>query len=73
MNEMKLTIEGMHCGGCVRRVEAGLRKLPGTTVDKVEVGKASLHYDPDKVTSVQILHAVSDLGFQATIINAHHA
>ncbi|MBP8805386.1 MAG: cation transporter [Kofleriaceae bacterium] len=30
----------MHCGACVRRVQAALAKTPGLVVEVVEVGRA---------------------------------
>ncbi len=37
-----LTIDGMHCGACVRRVRTALEKVPGVGVSDVSIGKASL-------------------------------
>ncbi len=42
-----LTISGMHCGGCVRRVSAGLGGVDGATDVKVDVGNASFVVDDD--------------------------
>jgi copper chaperone len=40
MTEFALAIDGMHCGACVRRVQAALAKTPGLVVEVVEVGRA---------------------------------
>lgn len=66
-----LTIDGMHCGGCVRRVTAALNDL-GDDVN-VEVGKATITLDPG--TSVDDAKAslsgpIADLGFTLTGVTA---
>jgi len=37
-NTLNLTIEGMHCGACVRRVTTGIE---GVTVKSVEIGSVT--------------------------------
>lgn len=39
---LSLTIDGMHCGACVRRVRTALEKVPGVGVSDVSIGKASV-------------------------------
>jgi len=45
MREITLNIEGMHCGGCVRRVTQALERTPGTEVVEVRVGAARVKAD----------------------------
>jgi copper chaperone len=40
VSEITLTIEGMHCGACVRRVTQALHRVPGTIVEEVRIGAA---------------------------------
>lgn len=42
MAEFTLKIEGMHCGGCVRRVNQALGGVEGVSVNEVSVGEAKL-------------------------------
>ena len=42
MPEFKLHINGMHCGGCVRRVTEALSSAQGVEVKEVSVGSARL-------------------------------
>jgi copper chaperone len=42
MQTIRLNIEGMHCGACVRRVKAALAAVPGATVLAVEIGHAEV-------------------------------
>ncbi|HEX5431473.1 MAG TPA: heavy metal-associated domain-containing protein [Bryobacteraceae bacterium] len=59
---MKLTIEGMHCQACVRRVEKALSSVEGARVEKVEIGSASVGADPSKEQAV--LDAVRKAGYE---------
>jgi copper chaperone CopZ len=55
----------MHCDGCVRRVTAALEKVPGATVEQVEVGSAKVHFDTDKASQKELIDAVNRIGFSA--------
>ena len=61
----QLAIEGMHCGGCVRRVQKALSDVPGVAVDNVEVGRAAGHFDADDTDVAELVAAVAGLGFTA--------
>ena len=64
---LKLSIEGMHCGACVRRVTTALQDVPGVQVGAVEVGSANLAFDPEETTAQEIAAAVDRIGFPARI------
>jgi len=64
---LKLSIEGMHCGACVRRVTTALQAVPGVQVGAVEVGLAKLAFDPEEATAQEIAAAVDGIGFPARI------
>ncbi len=61
-----LKIGGMSCAACAARIEKGLAKLPG--VDKAAVNlateKATVVYDPAKISVKEIAAKVEDLGYQ---------
>jgi mercuric transport protein len=65
-----LRIEGMTCGGCAIAARKVLERLDG--VQKAEVSyekqRAVVTYDPDKVTLGQMIGAVKQLGYTATVI-----
>jgi copper chaperone len=63
---LKLSIEGMHCGACVRRVTNALQAVPGVQVHSVEVGSAQLQFDA-QATPEQIAAAVNGIGFTAQV------
>ena len=65
METLRLSIQGMSCGGCVGKVSAALKSVPGTTVDEVAVGSARVQFDPKKTTDGVLIAAVNKLGFQA--------
>lgn len=64
---LKLSIEGMHCGACVRRVTTALEAVPGVQLGAVEVGTAKLAFDPEEATAQEIAAAVNGIGFPARI------
>lgn len=67
MQTLNVTIGGMHCGACVRRVTQQLQQTPGLQVQEVSVGSARVAYDP-KLTSPQaIIGAIERIGFQPTL------
>ena len=55
----------MHCGGCVRRVSAGLGGVDGVDDVKVDVGHASFVADTDDADGIvdEAKAAVAALGF----------
>ncbi|MBB6142935.1 copper chaperone CopZ [Silvibacterium bohemicum] len=65
--ELKLTIEGMHCGACVRRVTNALEGVSGLKLEAVNVGSAQVRFNPEVATPKQIAEAVNRIGFQARV------
>ncbi|MDP2340109.1 MAG: cation transporter [Deltaproteobacteria bacterium] len=64
--KFELTIEGMTCGGCVRRVSAALKGIESVDLAVVDVGKASGFYDDTDGTVLgDLVTAVDKLGFKA--------
>jgi copper chaperone len=66
-DRVMLSIEGMHCEGCVRRVTAALRGVKGVEPDSVEVGSAQVRFDPDRASAEEIASAVNRIGFSSQI------
>jgi Cu+-exporting ATPase len=65
MKPIALAIDGMHCQGCVQRVQAALQKVPGVLIEKVELGKARLQIPEGREPA--ILAALDNIGFDAHI------
>jgi copper chaperone CopZ len=62
-----LSIDGMSCGHCVKAVSQALRKLPGVDVEQVAIGSATVAYDPSATSLDEIVDAVSDEGYGASL------
>jgi copper chaperone CopZ len=67
MERLTLTIEGMSCEHCVRAVRGRLEKTPGVKVDDVQVGTATLEFDPAKTNLADIEEAIADEGYTAFV------
>ncbi len=68
-NTMHLTIEGMHCGSCVRRVMTALANVEGVLADEVAIGSASVEFDSQLVHPDAIVKAVENIGFGVKAFN----
>ncbi len=64
---LRLTLTGMHCESCVRRVTTALQGVKGVHVDAVKIGSAQITFDPDQATAPEILAAVDRIGFPTRI------
>ena len=65
---IELVVEGMSCGGCVTRLTAMLKQVPGVDVENVVVGSAQVQAG-DAVTTEMLAHAVAKAGFE--MLEAH--
>jgi copper chaperone len=76
MQTKTLQISGMSCGHCVSAVRASLAAVSGITVDAVEVGSATITFDPAIVTLSDAERAIDDAGFDvvsARVLNVASA
>ena len=62
--EKTFIISGMSCGGCVNSLTRVLKSVPGIEPLKVEVGKAALRLEEDRVSDEAIRAAVERAGFE---------
>jgi len=65
MERLSLAITGMSCGHCVRAVDQALRQVPGVEVHAVQLGSATVSYDPAVTSPEQITKAVTEAGYEA--------
>jgi copper ion binding protein len=65
--EMTIPVEGMSCNSCVASVKRTLRPMEGVqqVAVSLEDRKATIAYDPEKVTPEQVRKAINDLGYKA--------
>ncbi len=66
-NTLRLSIDGMHCGGCVQRVTRALEGVKGVELRSVEVGSAEMTFRPEQTSTEEIAAAVNRIGFSARI------
>lgn len=66
---VRLTVEGMTCGGCTISTKKVLTRLTGVAKAEVSYEKkeAIVTYDPAKVTVEQMIAAIKTLGYTATV------
>ena len=64
---LRLSIDGMHCGGCVRRVATALQAVKGVELGHIEVGSAEMAFHPEQATAEEIAAVVNRIGFSALI------
>lgn len=69
MKTTRLQIQGMTCGHCVEAVEKALGNQPGvrTATVHLENGAAEVQYDEKAVGPEQLVAAVEEEGYPATI------
>lgn len=62
-----LQISGMTCATCANRIEKGLGKMDGVSDANVNFAleKASIAYDPEKVSLADLEQRIEDLGYAA--------
>jgi Cu+-exporting ATPase len=66
---LTLGISGMSCAACAGRIEKGLNQLAGVQEAAVNFAseRATVTYDPSRLTPEAIAHAVADQGYEATL------
>ncbi len=64
MKDVVLKVDGMSCGHCVRAVEGALRSVAGATVQRVEIGRASVALT-EAVPVGALIDALADAGYSA--------
>jgi copper chaperone len=63
MSRFALTIDGMHCSACVKRVRVAIERVPGVMIDEVAVGTARGMVDDGALAAV--IAAVTAAGYPA--------
>ncbi|KAK9841413.1 hypothetical protein WJX74_005280 [Apatococcus lobatus] len=67
----ELGVQGMHCASCSTAVEKALRALPGVSAASVALlnGCAQVTFSRTEVSVAQLMEAVEDCGFDASLIS----
>ncbi|KAB2923421.1 MAG: heavy-metal-associated domain-containing protein [Bacteroidetes bacterium] len=66
MKKQTISIGGMTCGHCVMSVRKELSRIPGLTVDAVQIGKAEITFNDTTVTDDDVRRAVVQAGYTVT-------
>ncbi|GAU20651.1 hypothetical protein TSUD_230650 [Trifolium subterraneum] len=68
----RIQIKGMTCTSCSSTVESSLKSLSGVLQAQVALAteEAQVHYNPNTITHTQILEAIDEAGFEATLISS---
>ncbi len=71
-SRVNLSVSGMSCASCVARIEKGLASTPGVREASVNFAmeRASITYDPTRVTPEEVIRKVHDLGYQASVVGS---
>lgn len=67
-----VAIEGMTCGACTSAVEGGFKDIEGLVQFNISLlaERAVITHDPEKLSAAQIVEAIEDRGFDATIVSS---
>ena len=65
MAEFTLKIDGMSCGGCVRRVRQALAATPGVVVKELKIGALTLSSDEEPAPLGLVIAAIARAGYTA--------
>jgi copper chaperone CopZ len=63
MRTIEIPIEGMTCGGCAGTVHYALARTPGVVHAHVEVGAATVLYDPAHTNDQAIRGVIAQAGY----------
>lgn len=63
------SVSGMHCGSCSLLIDDTLEDLPGvqSTQTAMKSGQATVELDLTQSTPEDVVAAISELGYQATL------
>jgi copper chaperone len=64
MKNITISIGGMSCEHCVKRVTKGLDALTGISKADVTIGKAVVSYDESKLSEDEIKKAIEKAGYE---------
>ncbi|XP_022091601.1 copper-transporting ATPase 1-like isoform X2 [Acanthaster planci] len=64
-----INIQGMTCNSCVRSIEGKIGEKAGVNSIRVSLAENSgtVEYDPTKVTASELMAAIDDMGFEASL------
>ena len=69
--QLRYKIDKMHCVSCAANIDLTLEDLPGVIDANTNYATSSLvlSYDPEKLDPNQVINAIKELGYLATVSN----
>lgn len=69
MDTVKIIIEGIHCAGCINRIETQLKRHGAAHVD-LDLGTriATVEYEAMQTTPAQLVEQIQAVGYRARIL-----
>jgi len=67
MDWLRVRIDGMHCGACVRRVTQALQTVQGVDVQEVRIGAACMQVEDALVAEPAVLASIAKAGYSAHV------
>lgn len=64
MKTLDLKINGMGSAHCVGVVKNIVTKQDGAAIETIEIGKATVRYDPEKVSPETIVQEIEKMGYK---------
>ncbi|MEN0653791.1 MULTISPECIES: heavy metal translocating P-type ATPase [Hyphobacterium] len=66
--EIDLLVKGVHCAGCIARVEGGMTEMPGVRNARLNLstGRLALSWDGDKSKARDFVRRLAEIGYPAT-------
>ncbi|KAA8490394.1 Copper-transporting ATPase RAN1 [Porphyridium purpureum] len=69
LSKVMISVTGLHCASCVRKVEQALLGVDGVSAASLSLvsGRAQVQFDPDRTGLRDLVRAVQTMGFGATL------
>ncbi len=70
MQSIKLSVQGMTCGHCVKAVETSVGEIAGVKSVKVDLkaARAEIDFDPTRATTQAIIQRLDEEGYKASVL-----
>src|SRR5438874_8708770 len=66
-SHLELAVEGVACAGCIRKIEGGLKRLPGVVDARLNFTnrRLAVDWDENELAATDLIAALEDLGYPA--------
>jgi Cu2+-exporting ATPase len=65
--KLDLVVQGMHCAGCLRKIERNVGELPGVSAVRANLStkRVAVRWDPSRTSAGAIVDKLASVGFEA--------